>query len=108
MPRAELQIAEIPYNVPFRLEHEDLNIVIVRTDRGISAFEDVCPHAFWPLSDGCVRDGLIECPGHAWEFDVANGKCLTAPAYALTRIESRIVGETLHLEWREKVRAVNG
>jgi nitrite reductase/ring-hydroxylating ferredoxin subunit len=108
MPHAEISLSDIPFDSPFRFEHEELSIVILRTANGISAFEDVCPHAFWPLSDGCVRQGLLECPGHGWEFDVQSGKCLTAPTYALTRVDSRVIGEMLHLEWHEKVRAANG
>lgn len=71
----------------------------------MSAFEDVCPHAFWPLSDGCVRNGLIECPGHGWEFELQSGKCVNAPAYALTRVTTTIVGELLRIEWIAKTHA---
>ena len=105
MPHADVRLSDIPFDSPFVFKQDDQSIVIVRTDSGISAFEDVCPHAFWPLSDGCVRDGMLECPGHGWEFDVRSGKCVNAPAYALTPVSTAITGEMLRLEWSAKTHA---
>jgi toluene monooxygenase system ferredoxin subunit len=59
-------------------------IVVIRTSRGITAFHDRCPHAEWPLSEGEVANGVLECPGHGWRFDVATGQCLNPPTYRLT------------------------
>lgn len=76
-----------------------MKLVILRTESQISAYEDVCPHAFWPLSEGIVRDGVLECPGHGWEFSVSTGHCLNAPAYCLTPVSLHVSGEQIHLEW---------
>lgn len=43
-----------------------------------AALPDRCPHRFAPLSAGCVRDGVVECPYHGWRFDGA-GQCTRAP-----------------------------
>jgi nitrite reductase/ring-hydroxylating ferredoxin subunit len=99
MPHAEISIAEVPLNVPTRFEHEGVKLVILRTESQISAYEDVCPHAFWPLSEGTVRDGVLECPGHGWEFSVSSGRCLNAPAYCLTPVSLQMRDGTIRLEW---------
>ena len=42
----------------------------------VHAIEDVCPHAEALLSQGFVENGVIECPLHGAQFDIATGKCL--------------------------------
>jgi 3-phenylpropionate/trans-cinnamate dioxygenase ferredoxin subunit len=76
-----------------------MKIVLLRTNERIYAFEDVCPHAFWPLSSGTFHDGVLECPGHAWEFSVQTGRCQESPTYCLTPISTSIAGEVVQLEW---------
>ena len=42
----------------------------------VHAIEDICPHAEALLSQGFVENGIIECPLHAAQFEIATGKCL--------------------------------
>ena len=105
MPHVDVVLADIALNSPFRVEHEGMKIVVVRTGSGISSFEDLCPHAFWPLSEGCVRDGVLECPGHGWEFNAATGRCLNAPAYALVPISIEVDGPIVRLKWEGKTQS---
>ena len=88
--------------MPFSLEVAGAKIVVVRTGKTVYAFHDVCPHAFWPLSAGSFRDGVIECPGHAWEFDVQTGVCIDSPSYCLTSVSTTVDGEFVRLEWRSE------
>jgi len=37
------------------------------------ALKDVCPHAGLPISDGPIRDGVVTCPYHGWEFKLEDG-----------------------------------
>ncbi|WP_415753988.1 Rieske 2Fe-2S domain-containing protein [Pseudomonas leptonychotis] len=54
-------------------------LVLFRDSHGHpAALPDRCPHRLAPLSDGCVRDGTVECPYHGWRFDQA-GHCNQAP-----------------------------
>jgi nitrite reductase/ring-hydroxylating ferredoxin subunit len=43
----------------------------------VHAIEDVCPHAEALLSQGFVENGVIECPLHGAQFEIATGKSLT-------------------------------
>jgi nitrite reductase/ring-hydroxylating ferredoxin subunit len=99
MPNAEICLKDLPLNAPFRFEKEGMKIVLVRTTERVYAFEDVCPHAFWPLSAGIFHDGILECPGHAWEFQVQTGNCQESPDYCLTPVSAMIVGDVVRLEW---------
>ena len=48
-------------------------IAIFRQDKGISAIVAVCSHQNGPLGEGCIKDGLITCPWHGFQFDPETG-----------------------------------
>lgn len=85
MQRIEIPLIEIPADRPLRIEYGEAGIVVVRTDDGVRAFEDSCPHAQWRLSDGELIGNVLECPGHGWEFTATTGWCVNVPAYCLKR-----------------------
>ena len=39
------------------------------------ATDNRCPHMGYPLSEGSVRDGVLICHWHHWEFDLKTGGC---------------------------------
>ena len=56
-------------------------ICLVRANGRVYAFEDQCPHAEFPMSDGeMVDDYVIECALHGAQFDVRSGEVLELPA----------------------------
>ena len=99
MYNIKLSIADIPFEIPFRIKRDGVAIVVYQSREGIRAYEDACPHAAWPLSSGVVCDGVLECPGHGWEFNIQTGQCLNAPVYCLTPVTVRVDGDSVHLEY---------
>lgn len=99
MSSIKLRAAEIPFEVPYRVKANGVGIVVYQSHEGIRAYEDACPHASWPLSRGQVCDGVLECPGHGWEFNIETGRCLNAPVYCLTPVTVRVDGDYVHLEY---------
>ena len=64
-----------------------LEIMLVRDDAGnVVALEDRCSHADFPLSDGEIFDGQIECSAHGARFELTTGKATKSPA--LTPVKS--------------------
>lgn len=57
----------------------DVDLVIYRSDAGITVACDRCPHRHIRLSAGKLRDGAVVCPYHALAFDGA-GRCIHIPA----------------------------
>ena len=54
--------------------------VLWRTDVGVSAARDRCPHREMPLSMGCVDESQnLRCAYHGWGFDAA-GLCVDVPS----------------------------
>lgn len=53
---------------------DGVRVLIIHTETGIYAFNDFCPHAGALLSEGFLREGIITCARHGWQFDAYTGK----------------------------------
>ncbi len=62
---------------PLGLEVNGQRVGIYLLDDVVHAVDDVCPHAFALLSQGFQENGVIECPLHGAQFEIATGKSLT-------------------------------
>jgi nitrite reductase/ring-hydroxylating ferredoxin subunit len=101
MPHIDVRSDGLPEGRPLRLEHAGSYIVVIRSQDRIFAFPDHCPHAGWPLSEGQIHDGTLQCPGHGYEFTVATGECVTVPAYRLRCLAVSTHADTVRIEWDE-------
>ena len=63
-------------------------IAIFRQHKGVSAIVAVCSHQNGPLGEGCIKDGLITCPWHGFQFDPETG---AAPAPFEDRVQTHEV-----------------
>ncbi len=64
-------------------------IAIFRTEDGVFATDDYCPHMGDSLSAGRIWEGTVVCPRHMWAFRLADGRCtdvptLSVPTYKVT------------------------
>jgi NAD(P)H-dependent nitrite reductase small subunit len=70
----------------------DTEIALFRCDDGtVRAVHNLCPHRGGPLAEGFAEDGVVSCPWHGWEFDLATGQAkhredITVACYA-ARVE---------------------
>lgn len=56
--------------------------IVYRTPDGAAQVADAyCPHlgAHLASHDGCIREGVVICPFHKWNFDGASGNCVHIP-----------------------------
>lgn len=66
-------------NRPLSLTIAGERLVLFRGEDGSPhALVDRCPHRGVALSLGSVKDGVITCPFHGWQFN-ASGRCLHVP-----------------------------
>ncbi len=77
---------------------DEYDIAIFNVGGEMRAIDNECPHQGANLSDGWVRDGIVSCPWHCWEFDTASGECLTNPGAKLRSYPVRIEDGTAHLD----------
>lgn len=51
-------------------------VAFLREGPRIFAFDDLCPHASDPLSQGYPFEGSIVCRAHGWRYELDGGTCL--------------------------------
>lgn len=62
------------------LKVDGRRIVLARTPRGYTAFDDACTHGGGSLAAGTLICGLVQCPGHGSQFDTRTGTVRAGPA----------------------------
>jgi nitrite reductase/ring-hydroxylating ferredoxin subunit len=103
------RLTDIPENGGLGVEYDGpcgrRRLVLFRTQGGLRAFLDVCPHQgrsleFAPGEYLLDEREVLICPHHGASFELAGGACLSGPCAGdrLTRIEVRVAGETVWLD----------
>lgn len=59
------------------------------------ACENRCPHMGYPLNKGTIRQGVITCAWHNWEFDTQSGGCYRGACEDLKIYPLKIEGEEI-------------
>lgn len=77
--------------------NEGLRVAIYRVENEFFATDDKCSHGEASLSEGWLEGHCIECPVHAGQFDVRDGKPMCFPATEPVK--------TYHI-WEEKGRVL--
>lgn len=68
---------QLAIDTPVKVWLSDTPVVLVKSNDSIHAYEDFCPHRGAPLSKGFVKDGVLTCRYHGWEFNVnGTNKCI--------------------------------
>lgn len=73
----------------FEVDGVGVPILVAHIDGRLFASSSICPHEDVSLADGSRRGTRLTCPGHAYEFDLATGRCSHDPdlhlkTYAVT------------------------
>lgn len=72
----------LPDNGLHRAEVDNVGMVLFRSDDGIRAVGEFCPHLAAPMADGWVDRGRVVCPWHGSQFDPESGEVVRGPASA--------------------------
>ena len=70
-------------------------IAVANVDGVFHACTNTCPHAEGPLGEGTLEGGLLTCPYHGWQFNLAEGTCVTNADVDLPIYEVQIVGDAV-------------
>ena len=74
-------------------------IALFRIGDRVHAFDDACPHAGNPLSEGEVAGSTLTCVYHLWKFDLETGACLSGDEPA-RRYETEVRDEAVWIDVR--------
>lgn len=56
----------------------------------VFVIDNACPHASGNLAAGPVKDGVVACPWHHWEFDLETGVCVHSDKARMRRYVAEI------------------
>ncbi|MBM4764867.1 aromatic ring-hydroxylating dioxygenase subunit alpha [Bacillus sp. B15-48] len=91
-----VMVADNLGNKPVPIEIMGERVALFRTEKGVHAFKDLCIHRGAALSGGWVKNGVLVCPYHGWEYD-CSGQCVRIPSQpkeqAITQKAKAIVYE---------------
>lgn len=78
--RTVAKLEDVPDNGLHAVELDGVGIVLANSDGEILALRDECSHEEFPLSDGEIVNGQVECILHGARFDLRTGAVKALPA----------------------------
>jgi len=72
--------SDVPDGSMRRVQHGDVDLLIVRQHGQLCALAHSCAHLGGPLSEGTLKDGSVVCPWHGSEFALEDGRVINGPA----------------------------
>ncbi|MFQ5789593.1 MAG: Rieske (2Fe-2S) protein [Acidobacteriota bacterium] len=96
---AELHIActdEVPEGTGLVVDVGDKRLAVFRYGGEFFVLDETCPHRGGPLHEGLIREGVVVCPWHLWQFDLRTGVSPVNPLSKVKAYRTRVVdGEVL-------------
>jgi nitrite reductase/ring-hydroxylating ferredoxin subunit len=68
-------LSELPLGGTHLMKARGQALCLVRTEEGVFAVDDACPHEGYPLHQGAVVGCALTCIWHNYKFDVRDGAC---------------------------------
>lgn len=62
------------------------------------ALDNTCIHRGGPLGDGACSNGVVTCPWHGWQYDIATGACLNQPGESVDTYEVQVDGDDIRVK----------
>lgn len=85
-------LSEIPEGAVRSMVLGGQKILLSRNGSTVTCFQNACAHLGFPIHDGEIENGIITCPHHGFQYDLASGECLTAPEVQLQSHAVRVIG----------------
>lgn len=73
------------------------HIAVFKENGSCYAVDNRCPHMGYPMSEGTVRDGVLICHWHHWEFDLKTGGCFLTTGDDLKSFPIEVRGDDLYV-----------
>ena len=64
----------------------------------IFAVDNRCPHMGFPLTKGTLKNGILTCHWHSWQFDASCGGCFTQGGSAVASYRTEVRGGDVWVE----------
>ena len=57
-------------------QHGREEILVANAGGVLYAMDNVCSHSGGSLADGSLRQTVVSCPLHGWQYDLTTGCCI--------------------------------
>lgn len=89
---------EIPKDTGKHVEVDGREIALFKVDGKVYAIDHLCPHSGGPLAEGGLKNKIVTCPWHGWDFDVTTGQCSFNKAIANATFKVQEKGNDIYVE----------
>lgn len=72
-------------------------VLLSRQGSVVTCFQNACAHLGLALDEGEIVEGILTCPHHDFQYDLASGECLTAPEVQLQSHAVRVIGRRVEV-----------
>lgn len=87
---AVASVDEVPSGTGKTVTVGDRAVALFNVEGTFHAYDGVCLHRGGPVGDGDVEGGVVTCPWHGWQYDVATGAHVMDRSIGLPRHHVRI------------------
>ncbi|PZP63565.1 MAG: hypothetical protein DI596_02720 [Azospira oryzae] len=95
------RLDDIPEGGVTQCKIKGRSVLLSKRGDHVSCFDNSCAHLGMPLEMGEVRDGIITCPYHGFQYLLETGECLTAPEVQLRVHAVRVLGDRVQVRLEE-------
>jgi nitrite reductase/ring-hydroxylating ferredoxin subunit len=72
-------------------------VAVFNVEGTLYGIESDCKHMKASLQKGKVRNNVVTCPWHHWQYDLKTGQCLTVDKFKLKTYPVIVEGEEVYL-----------
>jgi len=98
-------LAELAEHGRLRVDTPACPVLVALVEGSPYAVEDACRHRQASLVTGVIRDGVVTCPSHFFQYDLRTGARHDNEGEPLPVYPARIVGDTVEVDVPDAVAA---
>ncbi len=101
MPPEFVKVAtvhEIPLQKGKVIEIEGREIALFKSNDWVYAMDNRCLHEGGPLAKGWIKEGIVTCPWHLWQFRVEDGALADEPAMRVQCFPVKVEGDDVFVD----------
>jgi nitrite reductase (NADH) small subunit len=89
---------EIPPGTVREFQVDGKTLAIANVDGKFYAISNTCLHRGGPLGQGELKDKIVTCPWHGWQYDVTTGKAAFNPSVGVACFTAEVRGEDIWID----------
>ena len=97
-------ISELAEGKLQRVSVAGVDVIVTNLGDCIRAFPPTCPHLAEPLVDsGLLKDGLLTCTKHLWQWDLRSGEMKGAAERPVEMYEAKLNGDDVMIRVEQEI-----